>query len=213
MNKGIKQLILTLSLCAAMQCGAQLTSKKVFIEAPFDVIPTLPQLSRLDMIDYFEGGITKAVPTLFNDEAIIKALEDNHINVTTSESSAVDLYTTAIGNDSVIVFIETMMIPAQDSKVTLYDTEWNVIETLDGGTLEDWITPEASKAKKLNDTMNTVSFMTSRANFDPMDGILTFVSTIDETLTQDDFTRVKDDLKQSREFKIGIKGFKPIERK
>ena len=60
---------------------AQLTASRAFAEAPQSVFPLLDHNTRLDMIDYFNSGMTTASKNNMDGKSRITALTPNKVEI------------------------------------------------------------------------------------------------------------------------------------
>lgn len=205
--KRLQSIIITI-LGVGFVANAQLTAKQVFIEAPVNVLPTISEIARLDMIDYYESGIAKPTPSLFDDDVIVTDISDNKLSATTSAASSIDFYVTSAGNDSLIIVVETVSLPAPDSKAYIYDRQWKLVDSIDSGLLKDWYTAEVGNTIKKEDMENTLGFITAAAQFDTSSNTLSFTPTVAETIIAEDYQKISSGLKPKLQYKISSKGFK-----
>lgn len=171
--------------------SAQITAPLVFIKAPASVLPTLDKNTRLDMVDYFKGGMATASPTSLNGEARVTAMTDGQIEFTTSDNGRMTMSPVKYGRDTVIVVVKTVDLPAADSRVELYSwPAWDLLDSCDSGVIADWVTPSARKENRTEDVENALGFMTASATFDPATLTVTFAPTVASVITEKEFEKV-----------------------
>lgn len=207
-----KNLYLSLSLALLSVSGisAQETVKNMFISAPFDVLPTLSENARLDMIDYYESGLQRPSSSNFGDEVMITEITDNKLRVQTSKTCEITIYAVPMEKDTSIVVIETYSLPFPDSKVSVYNKNWTKYAQIDGGLIDEWQTETAKKGKKLTDIENVISFISASADFEPGTKTLTFTNTSENQTVKDEYKKVAPYLKETRSFNLSQKGFKEM---
>ena len=83
--------LLMMTTCM-LHLSAQVPVEEVFIKAPVSVLPTIDTNTRLDMIDYFKGGMTTDSPTTLNGAARVTALDDRHIEFLTSDNGRIAMW-------------------------------------------------------------------------------------------------------------------------
>lgn len=210
MTKKIKVFFLLFILSFTLGASAQEFIKKAFVGAPFEVIPTISELTRLDMLDYYEHGMDRPSLTYFSDEVRITTLDSLHLATQLSPEVDLEMFAVPVKGDTLIAVVETLKIPAKESRVRLFNRDWNEIESIDCGSLEEWLSRDAVKTGKLADVENTLGFMTASASVDPTEAMLTFSHSVAETLTPDDMKKVAPYLKSHRLFGISSKGFKEL---
>lgn len=183
--------------------SAQVPVEEVFIKAPVSVLPTIDTNTRLDMVDYFKGGMTTDSPTTLNGAARVTALDNRHIEFLTSDNGRIAMWPVKYGKDSVTVVVKTVDIPASDSRVELYGwPEWRLIDSGDCGVIADWVIDPARKEGRVEDVENALGFMTATASFDPASGKITYVPTVAGVITEAEFEKVAPYVQKSRTFKL-----------
>ena len=97
--------------------------------------------TRLDMLDYAHSGLTTPSNNRQGGVARIISVSDKSIKLTpaTSVEASLDVLTT--GKDTVLMVIETLPLPQQDSRISFYDTQWRPVKKapLDTPKLSDWM--------------------------------------------------------------------------
>ena len=203
--------LIIVSLILSFTCmRAQGFLKDAFVGAPFNVIPSLSESVRLDMIDYFEHGMNRPSISYFGDEVSITELDSVKINVKLSLNTELDLYMMTSKNDTLLIAIHTYQIPVKESKVKVYDRTWNELAAIDAGYIADWILPAWNK-KELKDEINSAAeFITAYATFDPDTKIISFKNTTEERLGREEFSKIQDKLSTERNFIFNGKNFKEL---
>ncbi len=182
-------------LLAAVACTpcvtAQTTAPTIFIKSPLSVVPTIDKNTRLDMVDYFRGGMSTASATSLNGEARVTSMDDRQIEFTTSDNGRMAMAPVKYGKDTVIVVVKTTEIPVADSRVELYSWPgWKLIDSMDCGVIADWVTPGAKKENRTEDVENALGFMTASATFDPETATITFVPTVAGLVAKEEYEKV-----------------------
>lgn len=206
-------LALALTAAIAMSpCGvAQTTAPLVFIKSPQSVIPTLDKNTRLDMVDYFRGGMSTASSTSLNGEARMTAMDDRQVEFTTSDNGRMTIAPLKSGSDTVIVVVRTTDIPVADSRVEVYSwPDWRLVDSADCGVIADWVTPAGKKENMTEDVENALSFMTAEATFDPTTATIKFVPTVEGIVSEEDYKKVSPYIYRQLTAKVrGTKGIIP----
>lgn len=110
--------------------GAARTIADFFASEPGNVFPLLTRTNRLDLVDYYNSGQTVAVPNNLGGTSQLEALDSAYLKVQTSESKVVEMRMLTTGTrDTVIVVIETVLTPVPDSKLTLWNSKWQMLRT------------------------------------------------------------------------------------
>lgn len=146
------------------------TAADCFVSAPTEVFPTIDRTTRLDMIDYFNAGSSKASKNLVNGSCRVVAESPEQITV---ETSPVSEYTISLLpssdkklGDRIIMLITTLRTPAEDSSVKFYTLDWREIPGMFRvPLLDDWLLPEA--AGRRADVENAVPFVIAKITYYP----------------------------------------------
>lgn len=212
----LKRMTVLFVVVTAMQTmSGQTNAPLVFIKAPASVLPTIDKNTRLDMVDYFKGGMTTSSTTSLNGEVRVTSMTDKQIEFTTSENGRMLISPVKYGRDTVIVVVKTADIPVSDSRVELYSwPKWNIIDSRDCGVISDWITSSAQKENLLDEIENTLGFMTASATFDPETATITFKPTISDIISESEYSKVSPYIHREITMKVRAgKGIVPDKRK
>ena len=122
--------IIALSMALLPLDGAARTIADFFASEPGNVFPLLTRTNRLDLVDYYNSGQTVAVPNNLGGTSKLVALDSAYLKVQTSESKVVEMRMLTTGTrDTVMVVIETVLTPVPDSKLTLWNSKWQMLRT------------------------------------------------------------------------------------
>lgn len=209
-NKRVLTLIYFTSVVLGL--SAQDTVKGAFVDAPFNVIPTLSKDARLDMLDYFQHGSDHPSTSYFGEGVRITALNDYLLTAEISPKVAVTLGLLTEKADTFYVVTETVETPAKDSRVTLYTRQWQPLYSFDAGTVADWLTVEGEKEKALPDAENTLSFITAEASFDPATNTVVYTNTSAERIEPGEYSKIARYILPQRSFLMSSKGVKPLKK-
>lgn len=80
MNKSILTAVIA-GLIGYGSAFAQLTASQAFVEAPRSVLPLLDRNARLDMLDYFNGGLTTKTSNKLNGSSAVTAVSLSLIHI------------------------------------------------------------------------------------------------------------------------------------
>lgn len=169
---------------------AQLTASRAFADAPASVFPLLNRNVRLDMIDYFNGGMTTASTNALQGKSRITALAPDDLKIAMTDASSYQLVILPAQGDSIIGLIQTVATPAHDSHITFYSRDWKQLDTnpvFTAPSLEDWLTPVA---KKSGADISLVPFMLAGYVYDPSSSTLTLTNNLSEFLSPDVYSIV-----------------------
>ncbi len=191
-------LVLFVAVCALLLphvSVAQFTAKQAFKDAPRRVFPLLDELTRLDMIDYFESGSKSSSNNLADGKCSILELTTNQLKLRMTDVSTYSINTVQSKGDSIIILISTLKLPAEDSYITFYDRNWNILDgkRFVAPSLKQWLSPDAKPS--MEDIENAVPFVSCRYDFDPVTGVLTLAPTLNELLGVESYDVVKNYLK------------------
>ena len=122
--------IIVLTMALLPLDGAARTIADFFASEPGNVFPLLTRTNRLDLVDYYNSGQTVAVPNNLGGTSQLVALDSAYLKVQTSGSKVVEMRMLTTGTrDTVIVVIETVLTPVPDSKLTLWNSKWQMLRT------------------------------------------------------------------------------------
>ena len=107
--------IIVLTMALLPLDGAARTIADFFASEPGNVFPLLTRTNRLDLVDYYNSGQTVAVPNNLGGTSQLEALDSAYLKLGS--------------RDTVIVVIETVLTPVPDSKLTLWNSKWQMLRT------------------------------------------------------------------------------------
>ena len=144
------------------------TAADFFYRAPLGVASGLSEISRLDMVDYFNHGSSVKNENRLGQKVGLKALRDELIVWQDDDS-----VTTAIGvvptqkGDTVLVVIRTVCTPLTDSELTAYDKSWQPLsdKVLPQPALKDWVT--STDRRVIAQIEDALPFMLVTAEYAP----------------------------------------------
>jgi hypothetical protein len=172
---------------------ADSTAADYFVSAPTSVFPTIDKITRLDMLDYFRAGSTKASTNLMGSECMITLDTPQQVSFKTS---AVSEYTVCLLPSSyknvpvIIMVIRTLKTPAEDSTLSFYDHKWRQISGIfTPPMLADWTLPEAKKNSK--DIADAIPFMLAKAEYSPESQTVIFTGQLDDYIAQESLELAK----------------------
>ena len=210
----IRRLTLTIMLAAAaLQLSAQqLTATDVFKSAPARVLPLLTANTRLDMLDYFNSGLSTASQNTLQGRSSIKALSDESVTIAMTEASTCQIALLPAGQDrQVIAVISTVATPAPDSKLTLYSSDWTdnmTARTFSRPALQDWLTAEGRRHK--DEVEMSVPFLLVEYSLDPKTGLLTLSNNTHRFVSEEIYEMVEPYLMKSIQYKWNGRRFESV---
>lgn len=161
-------------LLPAFTCESR-TAADFFISAPDEILPLLPQNTRLDMLDYFSSGLPTPSPNATRGQARIMLNEPSKLQAVLSRDSNIQFALIPGGRDTVVAVIETVLTPVADSSVSFYDTSWRPLEIVMPSVEPLDFVPAALKKEAAKAEMPDVAFGT--VEFNPETGCLTVNNT------------------------------------
>lgn len=205
MNKSILTSILAVIIC----CGtafAQLTASKAFVDAPRHVLPLLDRNARLDMLDYFNGGLTTKTSNKLNGASAVTAVSPMLVAVQMTDASTCHLAVLPANSDSLVAVITTVATPAPDSKMTVYSSNFSrdlTPSVFAKPSLKDWITDGNS----LSTVEAMVPFLLISYSYNPETSTLTLTNNTRTFLSEDVYSIVEPYLKKELLYKWNGKKF------
>jgi hypothetical protein len=165
-----------LLVLTAMGVGAR-DASSFFTDAKANgVFRLVDNTNRLDMVDYYDAGLTRPVKSFFEDSVIITSMTPEQIGVRYTPSDDMVLTVLPAGKDSVLMLIETFSLPIRDSHITFYSTDWKPLKKapFKEPTLKDWLTND-TRANRLA-VEDAIKFMFVKADYDPATKTLTLTN-------------------------------------
>lgn len=163
-----------------------------FTSAPASVIPLLPHATRLDMLDYFNSGMTTSSNNLMNGKSRITQLTDRYINIDLTPASTLQLVVLPAANKEYTAVISTIATPSPDSRMTIYSSDWQQTLTdklFRTPQLKDWLTPEGKK--KADEIEMLLPFMLVSYTYDPTTQKLTLTNNSSSFLAREVYEDIK----------------------
>lgn len=124
-----KIILFALLLLSSTTIYAGHTIDAYFISAPAQLIPQLDENRRKDLIDFHNAGVAHHIVNQLGGEVLIDTIDDMQITVKLSSSSSIQIALLPVADTvGVIAVVHTVSLPAQDSRITFYNTRWQPIE-------------------------------------------------------------------------------------
>ncbi len=191
----MRQLLLPLFVVCALGASA-LTAADAFTSAPPSVFPLLDRNTRLDMVDYFSGGLSTPSANLLQGKSAITSIEPSSLKVRMTDSSTAQVIVLAAGSDTVIGLISTVATPGLDSSVSFYDKSWKPLPAdryFAKPGWKDWVTQGA----KVEDVTMHTPFMLASYEYDPATSVLTVTNNLSKFLDPDIYEIIATSLRPS----------------
>lgn len=170
-----RRFLFIIAAVAAVTANARSVAEYFVDTRADEVFSLLPTVTRLDMCDYYNSGMSTPSKNAFEGLSYIRTMNDTTMSL--RYASEVDMDVILLeGKRPMLMVIETLALPELDSRVTIFNDDWTPAKTsaLSLPVLADWVTDTT----RLSELEQTIPFMTSTASFDPETGVLTFTPTI-----------------------------------
>lgn len=143
-----------------------------------EVFPSLSSVARLDMVDYFNSGMSNPTKNELGSFSRITALSDTTMSVDYTTGVRLEL-TLLPGKKPVLMLIETLPLPENDSRISFYNADWKPLKKspLKFPGLTEWL--NTSDVAERESVEMALPFMLCTASFDTLSMNLVFTSTID----------------------------------
>lgn len=172
-----------LMLAAALDCAYGRSAMDAFKNMPPEVFNLLPRNTRLDMVDYFEAGLSTPSRNVFGGDSRILSASPGKVDVLMGQESVLTIALVPQGRDTLVAVIETVKTPVSDSSLRLYrprTEEWTQISTPMPG-VADFLTTEGRKAGLREADFPPMFFMS--VEYEPETGVFTFKNRCQEHWT------------------------------
>lgn len=185
-----------------------IASKKLFIDAPDSIFPSIDHNTRLDMIDYYECGVNRASLDIFEDSCKVSNIDSISIIIETSPILKHQLISLA---PNTILLISTHSIPAKDSEISFYDYNWNKITTnkyITTPKFVDWLTKQGKLQQR--DLENTIPFFIVEYSYNPENKILTLTNNLNNYFIKEDWNKISHLIHNCLQYKWTGRNFKQL---
>lgn len=108
---------------------ADYSARDAFLTAPDSAVGLIDKTQRLDMIDYMEAGMTeRTVTNRRNGKSKLTQLTDSTFIIENGTAQIISATLLEGKKDTLIAVIETLMTPAPDSHLSIYNKEWKQLK-------------------------------------------------------------------------------------
>lgn len=206
----------TVTLAAGMLLGAlaataQTTAASAFVDAPKSVFPLLDQSARLDMLDYFNSGMSNPTTNALDGKSRITSATPARLEISMTDASTYQInILPAEGGDTLVALISTVATPAPDSRMSIYSRDWSTNltgEVFARPRLADWLTSEGKK--RSGEVEALVPFLLVSYSYDPATGLLTLTNNTSRFLSADVYEIVEPCFRKALVYKWNNKKFVP----
>ncbi len=184
----IRNILLTLVVIVASNLSADARQSVVaaFNSAPKELFPLVDASARLDMVDYYDSqNNIGAINELYGRSRITEIVSGSmRIAMTSSSRYQLMILPCAAEQDTLVAVISTLLLPAADSKMEIYHSDWTPVASeklFKSPEFKDWLTAAGRKNK--SEAEQLVSFMLVSYDFDPETQILTLKNNSSSTLS------------------------------
>lgn len=193
-----------LALSVAMPIGAR-SIRDFFLTESGDVFKALPSNRRADMLAYYDVGRLMPTTGNFGEKATLEKVTDSYLKVTTSEASDVQMKLLKSGRDTMILVINTVKIPACDSRIRLFTKDWKELsptKAIKQPKMEDFIAiPKGSKVKKA-DILGQIRFPIISYTADSVSNVITAHQELKDFMSKEDYRLIEPFLKKELVLKL-----------
>ena len=136
-------------LSATMTARDAGSAQWYFAMAPDDVLPLLPVNTRLDMLDYYNSGVSRPSRDAAGGRAIVTGSSSRRVTFETGDTCSYELAVFTAGSDTIVALVETIRYPMPDSRIAWYDSRWRPIAPPAAEPkLDDWLTRDGRKNRQ-----------------------------------------------------------------
>lgn len=166
----LRPIIIALAALLASATAGARTALDFFVEMPPEVFNMLSRTSRLDMIDYYNAGLSTGSNNAMGGKSRILKADSLAVDFLVSKSSLATLAVIPNGGDTVIAFIETVKLPTPDSSLRFFRADgWKPL-AVEMPVMADFLSPEVRNAGLVAAdfppmTFSTVEFNPSTSEF------------------------------------------------
>lgn len=121
--------ILTIVVCGLLQEAAAQEMRSLFLNAPDEVFPLLTRNNRADCIDYIDAGMEANVTNRLGGTTCLTRLAGDYLYMQTSSSSWIEARLLPFEGDMLICLVKGIEAEAADSRLLIYDSKWNRLDT------------------------------------------------------------------------------------
>lgn len=118
-----------LSMALLPLTGTARTIADLFADEPGKIFQLLTRTNRLDMVDYYNNGQKVDQQNNLAGTSKLIELDSAYLKVQTSASKMVEMRLLTPGRDTVIIVIETVLTPVPDSRLTVWNQQWQQLKT------------------------------------------------------------------------------------
>lgn len=209
-NKLFTIAAIAVSIAATTTTTAR-TVAESFKAAGTDIMPLLSDITRLDMLDYFNSGMDVASTNEMSGKSRVTELSDMSMRIAMTGASTYQLAALPAKADTLVAVIATVMTPVPDSQMIVYTQSWDHEVTGNVFTqpaLRDWLTAEGRK--KISEIEQLVPFMLVSYDYDTTSALLTLTNNTRAILTEETYKIVNHYMLESLTYRWNGKKFETV---
>jgi Protein of unknown function (DUF3256). len=149
----MKKIYLLLLVCfLSSPLARSQNMENLFLSMPSEIIPTINQSKRLDLLDLYKAGKKSEIRDLLGGVNVLTVFQDDFMRIETGTHS-LELISLPMVNDSrLLLVIKTVCGPVCDSELSFYSVQWKKLdaELFLNPADKDWFVLEGAD---LNDPM------------------------------------------------------------
>ena len=140
MKKFLLLFLLSVVSCQLSVVKAQTRIRDIYAATPDSIFPLLTKNNRLDQIDFRENNMQAVVKNKFDDHSELLVLNDKYLKLKLSEHCVVEM---RLLSDSTFCMVQTYNAPASDSRIRLFDINWNELsQTIDRPSVDEFLSED-----------------------------------------------------------------------
>ena len=140
MRKLLLLFLLSVVCCQWSVVKAQTRIRDIYASTPDSIFPLLTKNNRLDQIDFRENNMQAVVKNKFDDHSELLVLNEQYLKLKLSEHCVVEM---RLLSDSTFYMVQTYNAPASDSRIRLFDTNWNELsQTIERPSVDEFLSED-----------------------------------------------------------------------
>ncbi|MBQ8423866.1 MAG: DUF3256 family protein [Coprobacter sp.] len=205
----MKRHIITL-LLALFCCIGQADNRSIgtwFVAMPDSLLPLLSVNDRKDLLDLHNAGRQSGISGHWGENVSIESIGDDQLTLKLTPSSSLQIATLRTADTiRVIAVIHTVKLPAADSRICFYDTNWNRLTNPVFSTpqVRDFITGN----KKVQSSIAHLIGEIFPCRYEIRNGYLYATQSLQDFLPRETYSEIKESLKSEIPYKWNGKSFK-----
>jgi len=105
------------------------TAEKLFVSMPDSMILTLTEMTRMELVELYKGGLTAVVENQMGDSCFLIRMTDDYLQVQEGKSSLEIIVLPMVNDSKVVGLIRTVCAPLCDSNLDFYTVNWKRLNT------------------------------------------------------------------------------------